>query len=91
MNSNTRPYFALSSRKNKKYMVISPKGEVIHFGDTRYQQFHDKLGAYSHLDHNDKQRRDRYLKRAKGIKNKEGKLTWKDKESANYYAVKYLW
>ena len=89
--NNTQPNFALSSRKTKKYMVITPSNNIVHFGDRRYQQFHDKLGAYSHLDHNDPERRQRYLKRAKGIRNKDGKLTWKDKESANYYAVKYLW
>ena len=89
MNSNT-PKFALSSRKNKKYMVLY-KGKIIHFGDRRYEQYHDKLGKYSHLDHKDPERRKRYLKRAKGIKNKEGKLTWKDKGSANYYSINYLW
>ena len=26
-----------------------------------------------------------------GIKNKQGELTWKDKNSANYYSVRYLW
>lgn len=85
--------FEKSTRKNKKYMVISPSGKKIHFGDTRYEHFKDRtpLKLYSHLDHNDKERRKNYLKRAKGIKNKSGDLTYKDKESANYYAVKYLW
>ena len=96
MNNSNRPNFALSNRKNKKYMVISPKGKVIYFGGikqdgTPYEQYEDKLGKYSKYDHNDKQRRDRYLKRAKGIKDKQGKLTWKNKESANYYSIKYLW
>jgi len=31
------------------------------------------------------------LARAKGIKDKNGNLTWKDKNSANYYAIRYLW
>jgi hypothetical protein len=64
---------------------------VINFGDTRYQHFKDKIGDYSNLDHNDKKRQKSYLLRAKGIRNKNGELTWKDKNSANYYAVKYLW
>ena len=67
------------------------KKKLIHFGQLPYKHFKDKIGLYKNLDHNDKERRDRYLKRAKGIKNKEGKITWKDKNSANYYAVKYLW
>ena len=31
------------------------------------------------------------LARAKGIKNKSGQLTWKDKNTANYWAVRWLW
>ena len=31
-----------STRKHKKYMV-KPKKGIKHFGDTRYQQFKDKL------------------------------------------------
>ena len=33
-----------STRKNKKYMVLVNGGRVIHFGDSRYKQFRDKLG-----------------------------------------------
>lgn len=83
-----------STAKNKKYSVYvmkNGKKKLIHFGQLPYKHFKDKIGLYKNLDHNDKERRDRYLKRAKGIKNKEGKITWKDKNSANYYAVKYLW
>ena len=87
------PVFKKSTRKGKKYSVITPSGKTIHFGALGMEQFKDStgLGLYSHLDHGDKKRRDRYLARAKGIKNKKGELTWKDPESANYYAVKYLW
>jgi hypothetical protein len=65
----------------------------IHFGDLRYQQFKDQttLKIYSHLDHNDAKRRHNYLRRAKGIKNKNGDLTYLNKNSSNYYSVKYLW
>lgn len=83
-----------STAKNKKYAVYVIKGDkkrLIHFGDSRMEQFKDKLGEYSNLDHNDKERRKRYLSRAKGIKNKLGQLTWKDKNSANYYSIRYLW
>ncbi len=40
--------------------------------------------------HKDQKRRASYLARAKGIKNKKGELTYKDKNSKNYWAVK-LW
>ena len=84
----------LSKSKNKKYSVYvikNDKKKLIHFGDSRMQHYKDKLGHYSNLDHGDKERRRRYLARAKGIKDKNGNLTWKNKNSANYYSIKYLW
>ncbi len=79
------------TKKNKKYSVFTPSGKKIHFGDKRYEQYKDKIGKYSHLDHNDEKRRERYLKRAKSIKDKEGNLTWNNPESPNYYSVRQLW
>jgi hypothetical protein len=83
-----------SNVKYKKYSVYvmkNGKKTKINFGDTRYQHFKDKIGDYKNLDHNDTERRKNYLSRAKGIRNKEGQLTYKLKSSPNYYAVKYLW
>ncbi len=83
-----------SSAKFKKYSVYvmkDGKKKLIHFGDNRYDQYKDKLGFYKELNHNDKTRQKSYLARAKGIKNKQGETTWKDRDTANYYAVKYLW
>ena len=74
-----------SKAKNKKYSVYvmkDGKKKLIHFGDSRYLDF---------TQHKDEKRRKSYLARAKGIKNKKGELTYKDKNSANYYSVKYLW
>jgi hypothetical protein len=87
------PVFEKSNRKDKKYSVITPLGRKIHFGNKNYQQYFDKvpLKLYTSLNHKDKERRKNYLARAKGIKNKEGKSTWTDPESSNYYSVKYLW
>ena len=81
-----------STQKNKKYMVLV-NGKWIHFGDSRYEQFRDStpLKLYSYLDHKDKERRKKYLLRAKGIKNKSGVLTYLDKSSPNYWSIKYLW
>ena len=74
-----------SKAKNKRYSVYvkNDKGEpkLIHFGDSRYTVYYQ---------HKDKARQKSYLARAKGIKNKEGKTTWKDKNTSNYWAVK-LW
>ncbi len=71
-----------SDRKNKKFKVKTKSG-VIHFGDTRYEDF---------TQHKDKKRQENYCKRAKGIKNKKGELTYKDKDnSANYWSYHFLW
>ena len=56
----------VSTAKNKKYSVYVLKDDqprLIHFGDRRYQQFHDKIGVYAHLDHHDQKRREAYYKR----------------------------
>lgn len=89
--------FKKSTRKNSKYMVKSPSGKWIHFGaivnGVPMEQFKDStgLGLYSKYNHNDKERRKRYLARAKGIKDKQGNLTWNNPESANYFSIKFLW
>ena len=73
-----------SNAKNKRYSVYVKKdGKVkkIHFGDNRYKVF---------FEHKDKARQKNYLARAKGIKNKKGELTWKDKNTSNYWAI-LLW
>lgn len=75
-----------SSRKNKKYKATIKHytGETvsIHFGDSRYQQYKDKIGHYSHLDHNDKERRKRFRARHKYNK---------DEYSPTYFSWTYLW
>jgi hypothetical protein len=71
-----------SSKKGKKFMIVLPDGNEIHFGAKNYEDF---------LDHYDEKRRKSYLARAKGIKNKLGESTWKDPSSPNYYAVHLLW
>lgn len=74
-----------SSAKNKKYSVYvlkDGKKRLIHFGDTRYQHYKDKLGYYSHLDHGDKKRRAAYYSR-------HGNTS--DKNSAKYWSHRILW
>ena len=74
-----------SKAKNKKmsvYVMKDGKRKLIHFGDTRYQDF---------TQHGIKQKRLNYLTRTAGIKNKEGKLTKDDKNTANYWSRKVLW
>ena len=71
-----------STRKNNKYMATLPSGKKVHFGSPNYPDY---------LIHQDKDRRDRYLARAKKIKNKQGELTYTNPESSNYWSVNLLW
>ena len=77
--------FKYSGKGKKKFSVYvkNEKGnpKLIHFGHSDYEDFRQ---------HKDETRRVSYLKRAKGIKNKKGELTWKDKNT-NYWSVHYLW
>jgi len=78
-----------SNKKNKK-LVTTVEGKRVHFGDSRYGHFKDKTGIWSKLDHNDKKRKENYLKRARGIKDKDGKLTKDDPSSPNWHSIKIL-
>jgi hypothetical protein len=67
----------------KKYSVYvmndqTNNKKLIHFGDARYEQFHDKLGKYSHLDHEDPRRRALYRKRHRrdNINNMDSPAYW---------------
>ena len=68
----------LSTRKDKKYMVLNDNGKYIHFGQIGYEDF---------TKHKDLKRRDAYLKRATKIKG-----NWKsDKYSPNNLSINILW
>jgi hypothetical protein len=80
--------FRKSTRKGKKYdAIIEDKGiiKTISFGALGYQQYKDSTGLklYSHLDHMDKARRERYRSR-----HRNDNLT---KLSPGYFAWHYLW
>lgn len=74
-----------SWRKDKKFVVLAVKGnqsKVIHFG---YASMLD------YTQHRDKKRRENYLSRSAGIRNKDGELTKDDIFSANFWSRTYLW
>ena len=79
-----------STKKGKKLMV-KVNNKTIHFGDSSMQHFKDKTGLWKSKDHGDKERRKNYRKRASGIKNKKGELTFKLPSSANYHSYNILW
>ena len=67
-----------STNKNKKYMVISPTGHKVHFGQIGYEDF---------TKHGDTQRRENYLKRTENIRG-----DWKqNKYSPNSLSRNVLW
>ena len=74
-----------SSNPKKKGMVFvlkDGKKRLIHFGDASMT---DKRKGAS------KAQQKSYLARSGGIRNKEGKLTKNDKNSANYWSRKINW
>jgi hypothetical protein len=82
--------FNKSTNKNKKYDAClihkeSNKVKLVPFGDKRYEHYKDTTGngTWSHLDHNDKERRKRYRAR-----HKNDNL---DCYSAGYFSFHYLW
>ena len=83
----TKPYYkpVKSSRSDKKGMVFVKKDgkkRLIHFGAAGYK---DKTKGAS------KAQQKSYLARSGGIRNKEGKLTKNDKNSANYWSRTVNW
>ena len=68
----------LSKKKDKKYMVTTPTGKIVHFGQMGYEDY---------TKHKNKTRRKNYLTRSGKIKGE-----WaKDKYSANNLARRLLW
>lgn len=69
----------------KKKIVLAKKGDevkLVAFGQRGYEDF---------TQHKDTKRRENYLKRSAGIRNKDGELTKNDPFSPNYWARKELW
>jgi len=104
MDKLTVSDFKKSTRKNKKYMVTIPasiwnkerpdkieRQKTVHFGDKRYEQYKDKIGLYSNLDHLDKNRRDEYRNRHEGVLLKNGQKAYKKKFSPSWFSYYYLW
>jgi hypothetical protein len=80
-----------SNRKDKKlYTIVN--GKAVHFGNINYEHYKDKTGLLDKkLNHLDRDRQKSYLARAKGIKDKNGKFTYKDPNSPNYHSYNILW
>ena len=79
--------FKNSGSGNAKYFVYvkSPSGgkKKIGFGFKGMDDWRSGTAT--------KEQRKSYRARASGIKNKEGQLTYKLKDTANYWSYNYLW
>ena len=71
--------------------MVHVDGKTIHFGDSNMEHYKDKTGIWKSKDHGDEKRRERYIDRAGGIRNKNGDLTVNDPKSPNYHAYRILW
>ena len=72
--------FNYSKRKNLKY-VIEYNDKKIHFGSAKTEDY---------ITHHDKDRRRKYLNKAKKIKDKDGRLTYKLPFYPNFWSVNLL-
>jgi hypothetical protein len=75
-----------STAKNKKYSVYVLKDgrrRLIHFGDSRYGHYEDRLKHFSRLDHKSEARRDQFYRRFGGVS--------RDRNSALYWSQQVLW
>lgn len=75
----------VSKRKNKKYDVYKDGKYILSFGQRNMQHYRDKIGHFSNLDHNDKQRLANFKNRFRQL------IAKNDKNSAMYWSDKYLW
>tara|TARA_R110001606_G_scaffold399059_1_gene580271 strand:- start:765 stop:1052 length:288 start_codon:yes stop_codon:yes gene_type:complete len=86
--------YELSTRKDKKLMT-KVGDKVVHFGNLKppaNEHFFDKTGLLpKKLNHKDQMRRENYLARSAGIRNKAGELTMNNPSSPNYHSIRILW
>ena len=83
-----KPFKSKTTPSNKKYSVYvrsdNNKGyKTIHFGAKGMDDWRSGTAT--------KEQRKSYKARASGIKNKKGELTYKDRNTANYWSYNYLW
>jgi hypothetical protein len=81
--------FYRSNIKGKKYKAVV-NGKTVHFGALGYQHYHDRIGLFRHLDHNDPNRRKRYRERHSKIM--KGTIpSYRVKYTPAWFSWHYLW
>lgn len=83
--------YSKSTRKDKKLMTVIDN-KSIHFGDINADHYFDNTGLLpKSMNHLDKDRRDKYIKRHSAIKLKDGSRAVDDPGQPAYHALKILW
>ena len=84
-------------RGRYKYVAVLPDGKRVRFGHSDYQHYKDSVpkslggGIWSHKDHGDPQRRERYRKRHAGVLTKDGTPAYKKRYSPSWFSYYFLW
>lgn len=81
-SDNKHKYIALLQNKRTGKQKRVPFGAIKTDG-TPYQHYRDRIGHFARYDHNDKERRKRYLSRHRGEDQK--------KFSSGWFSIRYLW
>ena len=80
-----------------KYTAVLNDGRHVNFGHRDYKHYRDGVprsmggGKWTHLNHNDKERRENYRARHSGVMTKEGKPAYQQKYSPAWFSYYYLW
>lgn len=86
---------------DKKYKVLMKMDDgslkTVQFGSAKYEHYKDQipkeLGGqrWAHKNHLDEERRESYRRRHSKIKNKDGKLAYKEIYSPAWFSWHFLW
>jgi hypothetical protein len=80
-----------------KYTAVLNTGRRVNFGHSQYEQFRDSVprkmggGLWSHRDHNDPARRDRYRRRHEAVLTVNGTPAYKVEFSPSWFSYHFLW
>jgi len=78
-----------STKKDKKFMVRSPSGKLVHFAQKGYGDFH--LWQLARGMKFALKKRSRYIKSHKAILLKDGTPAYKNPESPEFYSIRATW
>lgn len=90
-------YFRVPDKGTSKYVAILPDGKKVFFGHRKYEHYKDSVpksmggGKWSHMDHRDPVRRQRFFARFEGQRCSNGKRCIDIPFSPAWFSYYYLW